>query len=65
MVHVKSNAFRFLNKFWFYVFSVIAIFLGWLGGNPVEHPYLQIGQFFTIAYFIYFILLINLISFLD
>lgn len=47
------NSFNILHQilFWFFIFVVI--FLGWLGGNPVETPYLGYGQLMTALYFLY------------
>ena len=39
--------------FWFYVACVFI--LGWIGAQPVEIPYLQIGLGATVYFFIYFI----------
>jgi quinol-cytochrome oxidoreductase complex cytochrome b subunit len=41
--------------FWFFIFT--CILLGWIGFKPIETPYLSIGQFLTVVYFFYFILL--------
>lgn len=40
--------------FWFFVSSWLI--LTWIGGRPVEDPYILIGQTFTSTYFIYFII---------
>lgn len=40
--------------FWFLVASWVI--LTWIGGRPVEDPYITIGQTFTILYFIFYIL---------
>jgi len=40
--------------FWFLVSSWII--LTWIGGRPVEDPYIIIGQSFTILYFIFYLL---------
>lgn len=39
----------FLINFW--CFIVFFILLTWLGGNPVEEPYILLGQIFTFFYF--------------
>jgi len=62
---VKFNTFRFFFKIWFYIYVIDVLFLGWLGGNPVEHPYLYLGQFFTVLYFVYFLLILNTLVFVD
>jgi ubiquinol-cytochrome c reductase cytochrome b subunit len=31
------------------------LILTWIGGRPVEDPFITIGQLFTTAYFIFFI----------
>lgn len=38
--------------FWFFVFN--AVLLGWLGGMPVEAPFVTVGQLATVFYFGYF-----------
>ena len=43
------------TRFLFFCFVVCTISLGWIGGQPVEYPFLQIGQFLTYLYFFYFI----------
>jgi len=49
-----------LNHFKIYtiatwVFIFVNILLIWLGSQPVEAPYVRIGQFLTILYFLYFL----------
>lgn len=62
---VKHNSFRFFYKLFFYFFMITVIFLGYLGGNPVEDPYLFLGQFFTLSYFVYFLFLLNILVWFD
>ena len=52
----KRSSFYPLNQilFWFLVSSWLI--LTWIGGRPVEDPYITIGQSFTILYFIYYLL---------
>jgi ubiquinol-cytochrome c reductase cytochrome b subunit len=55
----KSQNVRLYNKpfskitFWFWVAN--CSLLTWIGGNPVEEPYITIGQASRIIYFLYFI----------
>ena len=46
--------------FWFFLFD--CLLLGWIGGKPIEAPYYDLGQFFTIFYFIYFFLFLPIIQ---
>lgn len=62
---VRSSYFRPLWKILFWVFAANFVLLGWIGGNPVEYPFVTIGQVLTAAYFMYFIALVPLFSFLD
>jgi ubiquinol-cytochrome c reductase cytochrome b subunit len=39
-------------KIFFFMFVFSRLILTWIGGNPVEQPYIIIGQIFTILYFI-------------
>lgn len=52
----RSISFYPVNQvlFWFYV--GIFFILTWIGACPVEAPYEQIGQIFTVLYFLYFLL---------
>ena len=53
----------FKIAFWFFFFD--CLFLGWLGGKPIEYPYLQLGQITTFFYFFYFIILLPSLSFFE
>nr|YP_009971706.1 cytochrome b [Palaestes abruptus]QNG56286.1 cytochrome b [Palaestes abruptus]QNG56416.1 cytochrome b [Palaestes abruptus] len=52
----KSNQFYPLNKFLFWTFTCLIILLTWIGAQPVENPYILIGQILTIMYFLYFLI---------
>jgi ubiquinol-cytochrome c reductase cytochrome b subunit len=62
---IRSSTFRPLWKILFWLFVANFLLLGWIGGNPVEYPYVTIGQILTITYFMYFLILVPLFSFLD
>jgi len=62
---VSSSSFRPLWKLLFWIFLANFLLLGWIGGNPVEFPFVTIGQILTFSYFFYFIFLVPLFSFLD
>jgi len=47
--------------FLFWNFLMICIILGWIGSKPIEYPFLEIGQIFTFLYFLYFILISNIV----
>lgn len=55
-INKKSLSFYPLTQalFWFLVASWII--LTWIGGCPVEDPYILIGQSFTILYFLFYII---------
>jgi len=57
---IRSNQFRIFSKIFFYIFLNNCLILGWIGGNPVEFPYVDIGLFCTIFYFSYFLLILPL-----
>lgn len=52
----RSLAFYPLNQILFWSFIGIFFILTWIGACPVEAPYEQIGQVFTVLYFSYFVL---------
>ena len=48
---VKSPTFRSYYTFLIWVFASNFILLGWIGQQPVEEPFTQIGMFCTLFYF--------------
>nr|YP_010713582.1 cytochrome b [Naria helvola]WDA98714.1 cytochrome b [Naria helvola] len=52
----RSLAFYPVNQFLFWTFVSIFFILTWIGACPVEAPYEQIGQVFTVLYFSYFVI---------
>ena len=53
---IRSIAFYPINQIIFWRLLGIFLILTWIGACPVEPPFEQIGQIFTILYFIYFCL---------
>jgi ubiquinol-cytochrome c reductase cytochrome b subunit len=49
--------------FWFFVF--IVLILGWIGQNIVESPYIEIGQIATVLYFLYLLVLVPGLAWLE
>ena len=62
---VRSGKYRPLFKwfFWFFVFTCVA--LGWLGSKPAEQPYVFWAQFFTFAYFAFFLLVLPILGLIE
>jgi ubiquinol-cytochrome c reductase cytochrome b subunit len=56
--NVRSSFFRPLHRYCFWIWVGNAFVLGWIGGNPVEDPYITIGQIATVVYFAYLLLVI-------
>lgn len=57
---VRGSFFSPLYEIFFWVFVMLAVLLGWLGGKPIEAPYYFLGQCSTFGYFFYFLVLIPL-----
>nr|YP_009515529.1 apocytochrome b [Montagnia macrospora]AVK39476.1 apocytochrome b [Montagnia macrospora] len=48
---IRSSRFRPLYKFFYGILLSCCFLLGWIGGMPVEDPYVLIGQILSIFYF--------------
>ena len=53
---IKSINFYPICKFSFWIFIISFIVLTWIGGRPVDEPYITTGQLATLIYFSYFII---------
>lgn len=60
-VSVRSATFRPLYKKFFWLFLVVCLVLGYVGGKPAEQPYITIGQIATAYYFFHFLILLPFI----
>nr|YP_009826163.1 cytochrome b [Squatina dumeril]AYQ21173.1 cytochrome b [Squatina dumeril]WMI35364.1 cytochrome b [Squatina dumeril] len=53
----RSNTFRPLTQFLFWMLITNMIILTWIGGQPVEQPFIFIGQIASISYFSLFLII--------
>nr|YP_010953297.1 cytochrome b [Psilochorema bidens]WMQ76545.1 cytochrome b [Psilochorema bidens] len=53
---MKGNQFYPINKIMFWCMFNSVILLTWIGAQPVEAPFIFIGQMLTFLYFLYFIM---------
>nr|YP_010943705.1 cytochrome b [Ennucula tenuis]WLV28175.1 cytochrome b [Ennucula tenuis] len=51
----KSSSFYFINQLMFWALVMIMGILTWIGARPVESPYEEVGQLFTVMYFGYYL----------
>lgn len=58
--NLRSNRYRPILQFLFWVFAFNFLFLLWLGAKPIAEPFIILGQICTLIYFSYFALIIVL-----
>jgi ubiquinol-cytochrome c reductase cytochrome b subunit len=54
---IRSLVFKPISQFFFWIFLIFAVLLGWVGSLPVKFPFVFLGQFLTCYYFIHFLFL--------
>ena len=59
---IRSGKYRPIFRIITFVFIVNFVVLGYIGGQPAEEPYISIGQFCTVWYFLHFLVLLPLVS---
>ena len=62
---IRSSLFRPLHTICFWFFVANSILLGWIGGLPVDQPFLFLGQVFTFFHFFILVVLFPLTGFIE
>jgi ubiquinol-cytochrome c reductase cytochrome b subunit len=62
---IRSSKFRPIYSIAYWFFVADFLILGWIGQQPVETPFLEVGQIATAFYFIFFFVLFPLIGIIE
>lgn len=60
-----SHNFRPLAQVLFWLIVVNVLLLTWLGGQPVEYPYIFLGQAASVIYFVNILLFIPIVGYVE
>uniref|UniRef100_A0A060NR15 Cytochrome b n=2 Tax=Rhodeus TaxID=58326 RepID=A0A060NR15_9TELE len=61
----RGLTFRPITQFLFWTLVADMVILTWIGGMPVEHPYIAIGQIASVLYFALFLVLTPLAGWME
>ncbi|WP_316860316.1 cytochrome b/b6 [uncultured Cohaesibacter sp.] len=62
---VRSMSYRPLGKQFFWIFVIVCLGLGYLGGKPAEGGYILWARIFTVYYFAYFLVILPVLGFIE
>ena len=63
--NIRSTKFRPLFGIFFWFFFINFLILGWIGQKPVEDPYIEIGMFSTLFYFVSILFILPILGFIE
>ena len=62
---IKGGYFKPWHLFWFWIFFMVCLYLGWIGGLPVMDPYIGLGRTLSAWYFSILVLILPIQGWFD
>nr|YP_010248559.1 apocytochrome b [Pneumocystis canis]QTK22338.1 apocytochrome b [Pneumocystis canis]QTK22368.1 apocytochrome b [Pneumocystis canis] len=62
---IRGSSFRPLSKIFFWIFVTNFLLLMYIGSQHAEEPFITVGQYATLFYFMYFIIIIPIIAVIE
>ena len=62
---VRSGTYRPVFKYFFWIFAIVCVALGYLGSKPAEGAYVVWSRILTVYYFAHFIIILPLLGLLE